>query len=392
MIRSTCPVCGGGDLLSCLDRAEVPVLQNRLYPTAEAARAAVRGRLLLMVCRACGFGFNAAFDPDRAIYDATYENDQSVSGIFSAHVDARADRILATGERLAVVEVGCGQGYFLERLASRGGGRLRLGLGFDPAYRGDGGRPPLAFLPRIFTEADAGFVRDRAGGPVDVVVSRHTIEHVPDPVGFLTVIRRGLATQPDVRLFLETPDVGWILENRVVQDCFYEHCNYFSPDSLAETMRRAGFVADRMDAVFGGQYLWAEGRPDRAEAGIGRAPTALLDQVAGFAAATVQATQDWRRRLAELGAERPVALWGAGAKGVTFATMIDPEADLIDCLIDVNPKKQGQAVPLTGHPVLAPADAAARGVGTVVIMNPNYRAEIAGAVASLGLTFDLIDC
>ena len=82
-----------------------------------------------------------------------------------------------------------------------------------------------------------------------------------------------------------------------------------------------------------------------------------------------------RRRLRALRADGPVALWGAGAKGCTLAALVDPDATLVDSLVDINPGKQGHFVAGTGHPILAPAQAAARGVRSAILMNPNYLDE-----------------
>jgi hypothetical protein len=86
-----------------------------------------------------------------------------------------------------------------------------------------------------------------------------------------------------------------------------------------------------------------------------------------------------------------LALWGAGAKGATLAALADPDGALVDCLIDINPRKQGGFTAVTGHPVVAPEAAAARGVRAVVLMNPNYRAEIVSMIAGAQLPFSLAD-
>ena len=91
----------------------------------------------------------------------------------------------------------------------------------------------------------------------------------------------------------------------------------------------------------------------------------------------------WRGRLDALG-EGAVAVWGAGAKGVTFAGLVDPDASRIDCVVDINPAKQGRFIPGTGHPIVPPDALAARGVRHVVPMNPAYRAEIAATLAVSG--------
>ena len=102
-----------------------------------------------------------------------------------------------------------------------------------------------------------------------MIVSRHTIEHVPDPVAFLTAVRDALGERAEATIFLETPCVDWILRHDAMQDFFYEHCSLFTARALALALERAGFHAPRVEHVFGGQYLWA-----RASAAPWAAPSA----------------------------------------------------------------------------------------------------------------------
>ncbi len=55
-----CPVCGGSDLVPFVERRSVPVLLNRVFESADAARRAGRGTLALAICTGCGFSFNRA--------------------------------------------------------------------------------------------------------------------------------------------------------------------------------------------------------------------------------------------------------------------------------------------------------------------------------------------
>ena len=48
---------------------------------------------------------------------------------------------------------------------------------------------------------------------------------------------------------------------------------------------------------------------------------------------------------------------------------------MIDCIVDLNPLKQGHFVPGTGHPIVSHHDLLARGVKSAILMNPNYRDE-----------------
>ncbi len=88
-MTAVCPICGGQGQ-PVLDRAATPVLQNAVYATKGAARAAAVGDLSFRRCQACGFAWNAAFSPERIVYGPEYENNQGLSPAFQQHLIDRA--------------------------------------------------------------------------------------------------------------------------------------------------------------------------------------------------------------------------------------------------------------------------------------------------------------
>lgn len=377
-MKAACPLCGSSDLFVFVERRDVPVHQNVPHATQQEAVAAPRGDLRIACCRRCSFATNTAFDPAVIEYGAGYENDQTHSELFDAHVDALVERLVALGARdCEVIEIGCGQGAFLTRLCERGGNR---GVGFDPAYVG----PESAARTR--------FVRSHfgpdAGANADLAICRHVIEHVPRPLELLRAVSLGLEHSPHARVAFETPDLLWILENVVTQDFFYEHCSYFTAATLTQAFALAGFKATGISHLFGGQYLWLEAT---------RSPESWAHDGPAAVEATLRACMTYRakeaeridrlsQRLHELRKQGPVGVWGAGAKGVTFLNLLDPMGDRIDCVVDINPKKQGKYVPGTGHRIVAPEVAVRRGVRNVVVVNPNYLNEVRSQVLQAGLT------
>ena len=358
-----CPLCAAPAPPPFLRRDSVPVHQNRTAATRTEALAMPRGTLALCACPACGFVFNRSFDPALPGYGPGYDNTQSLSPAFAAHLDSLARHLTEVrGVRGAhIVEVGCGQGDFLRRLVAYPGAD-NTGTGLDPSYRGPvqdaGGR--LSFERRLYGPDCAR--------PADAVVCRHVIEHVADPLALLRTIR---AAAPTARVFFETPDADWILRQCVPWDLFYEHCSLFTAGSLADAFGRAGYTVTGVRHVFGGQYLWLEAEPGPAAAHPAPGETAAL--ASAFAARETALVAAWRAQLAQIGR---VVVWGAGAKGATLASLADPQGVFIGCLVDINPAKQGRYLPGTGHAIVAPAELAARGVRHVLPMNPLYRAEI----------------
>jgi hypothetical protein len=200
---------------------------------------------------------------------------------------------------------------------------------------------------------------------------------VVDPIPLLRQVRRALT--PGGRVFFETLSARWVLDQPVAWDFCYEQCSYFSERSLRLAFERAGMDVVVIEPVFGEQYLLIEAtcpaEPNATR--ITDRATTERDRIAA-----------WRDELDRLGR---VALWGAAAKGATFAGLVDPDATRIDCVVDINPGKQGCFLPGSGHPIIAPDALRDRDVAAVLITNPNYHDEIVARLREVGLHVPVID-
>lgn len=383
--KTRCPVCGGNAMEIFLRRPDVPVHQNYLCPDFASALAIPRGDLEMACCPDCGFVRNVAFDPSRLDYSEGYENTQGCSSCFADYMEGLAWKVLAAQKGtnpLDVVEIGCGKGDFLRLLTTLSEGRVRA-RGFDTSHVG----------PDVALDGQVRFFRRYYQPELDepaarVMVCRHVVEHVPDPAALLAAMALGLECTPDARAYLETPLVEWILRGRVFWDFFYEHCSLFSVSSLSRLCREAGLGRTRASLTFGGQYLWLEAARGRSEAPTDG--TALFALARDYGQDEARRLSTWQQRLADLSSRGRIAVWGAGAKGVTFVNLLDPRQELLDCVVDLNPRKQGHFLPGSGHPIIGIDALLQRGVTTAIVMNPNYMNENERLLEQAGIPITLI--
>lgn len=365
---SDCPACGVGGAEPFYEQRGIPVQSVALLPTREEALDFPRGDLALAFCAACGFVFNAAFDAALQDYSRPAEESQAFSPRFQSFSRALAERLVAEYDVRGkdVLEVGSGRGDFLVEICRLGGNR---GVGVDPGwFPGRLDAPPGVEFVR------APFDAEQAERRADLVLCRHTLEHIGPVREFVGLLRR-----PGGVVVIEVPDVLRVLREAAFWDVYYEHCSYFAAPSLAGLARRCGLdvLANRLE--FEGQYLVLEARPGvvAEDAGAGE----IGDAVERFAAEAPRAVARWHERLAGR-----VALWGGSSKAVAFLTTVGVEADVVD----INPHRQGSFLPGAAVQVLAPEALRERPPDVVVAMNPAYIGEIGSALDELGVRCQLI--
>ncbi len=322
---------------------DFPVLQNRLYATRHEALNCPTGDIVLVQDARTGLVHNAAFDPDLVRYDAEYQNDQSLSPAFRAHMEQVLKIVRRHFGAGPVVEVGCGKGVFLEMMLAAG----MDAMGVDPAYEGDSDRVVRAhFTPR--TEIRRGNI-----------VLRHVLEHVRDPLAFLHAVRE--AAGGGGLIYVEVPCLDWIIRNRAWYDIYYEHVNYFR---MSDFRRMFGRVIDS-GWLFGGQYLYVVADLATLAASLGGAQEVSLPE--DFTASIDAETSPGLR-----------FVWGAASKGVIFTLLKMRAGARIQYCVDINPRKQGRFLPLVGVEVISPERVVelARADSTIYVTNPNYLDEI----------------
>ena len=194
---------------------------------------------------------------------------------------------------------------------------------------------------------------------------------------------------PDARLFLETPDIGWIFRNFQPQDLFYEHCSIFSPRAFEFALAATGFELLRLEHVFGGQYLWVEARPSDISRPPATSTSELVADADRFVHRRAEFVDKWEGRINDAARHSGVWVWGAASKGVTFALLADPSGSRLKGAIDINRNKVGRFMPISALPISAPTELPEG--ATVIVMNPNYHAEIVECLAEIGTNVTILN-
>ncbi|HEX6327297.1 MAG TPA: methyltransferase domain-containing protein [Jiangellaceae bacterium] len=373
MPLGACLACGGDRIKSVADLGESPVATGALFDNRASARQAACGRLEIGMCLDCTHVQNLAFDARLVDYDVTYDNSLHFSGTFQEYADELVARLVdqydIRGKR--IIEIGSGKGDFLQSICAVGG---NTGTGFDPSVE------PGTEIPGVRLVRDY-FRPVPHPEPYDVLACRHVLEHLDDPATLLRAL--SASAPPDALHYFEVPAAEFNFGPDGLWDCIYPHVSYFSQGSLASLVQRCGFEIVSLMRSFHGQFLSAEVRTGRNTSATQHETGAHLTRVKRFAERYEKAVARWRADVrAARDAGETIVVWGAGSKGVNFLNAVDVTGDLL--AVDINPRKWGKYLPISGHEVLAPQALAQRDVSTVVITNPAYRNEIADTLDELG--------
>ena len=235
-----CPICRTGDSGHVLFPAKVD--EKKIGEFAFASRKAPEYmHFRLLQCGACDTLYASpaptaetlAREYDRAAYDSDTEANYAAK-TYGHYLEKY---LLPTlGRRQGAIDIGTGNGSFLEELLDRGFTDVR---GVEPSTA------PIAMAPaRVRPLIKQGIFRasDFTPGSFSLISCFQTIEHVPDPLA-LAKEAFGLL-RPGGALYLVSHNYR-SLHTRVVGERSpifdIEHLQLFSPSSLKNLLKEAGF-------------------------------------------------------------------------------------------------------------------------------------------------------
>lgn len=380
-----CAACGLAQAEVVLSLPPVPIHVGLLWKTAQAAQACPKGGMRLALCEHCGYVWNTEFNVSNTHYEQDYDNALHHSPSFAAWERELAESLVQRHSlyRRRVAEIGCGDGRFLSLLCLLGD---NVGTGFEPGFNSERASE-LVSQANVHVLPEFADLDSLRRSDVDFVVARHLLEHIPEPTSLVDSMRDGVRRGGGV--YVEVPNLSWTLRRRAFEDFMYEHCGYYTPQTLAHMLARRGFDGVVESSSFEGLFASVEAAViDVAPDGRPISP-GLVDELR-------TGLRGVRERIAEIDdtltqlrqAGRRVVAWGGGARAVGLLNLVKA-SDAVEFVVDVNPRKQGTFVTGSGHPIVAPAALKVEPPDLVLVINPVYRDEIAGMLTSLGVFADL---
>lgn len=384
----SCPICADSRYFDFLTIESMPVSDGLVRRTKEEALSTPLGAITLACCESCGYIGNRRFDPSKLVFSPEYMISLHHSPRYRKFLEDQCDYLIDAYQlkNRTVLEIGCGQGYFLELLCRRGD---LSGYGFDPAVK-EYGTVQLTNSQVTLSPEDYA-PRCDAIRP-NLICCRHVMQLITDPHEFMRTLRSQLKWEPPAVVYFEIPNASSIFRPDVVWCIMYEYRSYWSESSLTTLFQQTGFEVRRTAPCFvDGQYVQIEAVPSssRRTNPVSR-PEQLVEQARSFGKAYQQQVEHWGNRLADMASShRRIAAWGSGGRAICFFNALQLR-EQIPYVVDINPDRQECYLPWTAQKIVAPEFLKDFRPDVIIVTNPTYENEIRSQVAGMGLKAEVL--
>jgi SAM-dependent methyltransferase len=357
-----------------------------VHASKQAALDAPAGDISLAICRQCHYIGNLAYDADK-IQFTEYNYAQHHSQQYRVHIDAVVSTLINcySVRNKTVIDVGCGEGYFLNALCNAGENR---GIGIDPSLNVTDEIP----IDPDHLELIKDFYSDKyAHYKGDLVSCRHVIDELAAPREFLQLMTNALGTNEDSIVYLEVPNARRTFEQDLIWNIGYAKRSWFTATSLGAMLRICGMSVVNTETLFGEEYLGIVGRRARDSDADSPFPNESADEMIAlldaFAKRFIGEVETWEAKIAELKeCNEQMVIWGAGMRGINFLNRFGDER-VFPKIVDINSNRQGSYLPGSGYLIDEPEILKAFQPKRVLLSNPTYENEIRAQLRHMG-----VDC
>ncbi|MBT5307137.1 MAG: class I SAM-dependent methyltransferase [Candidatus Scalindua sp.] len=306
----------------------------------------------------------------------TFEKDDNMAVECKTFLDFAMDGSFNKGAR--ILEIGCFDGAFLSLFGEE---YILLGAEPNPMGKVAAEHHRVQVVPKYFSP------NDFTASSIDLVIMRHLIEHIPEPLKILEDCRKVLKSGG--RLLIETPWIEHTLTNNVIGNFYHQHLHYFSRDSLTVLLERAGFAVVARGYKDFRQFVLAapSGTQHERTRPLPYAETirCQMDSYNSYLEDLRSGIQSWLESM-----EEPLAIYGASSIATGIVHLGGVPKERLAYLVDGDLRKQNMILPATEAFVRSPNHLLEEPVGAVFVASDFFKDEIIGLLR--GNYSDTVHC
>lgn len=344
--------------------------------------------LKVLVCESCWLVQAEAYTRAAELFNEEYAYFSSFSELWLQHA---RNYVATMRERFClstasyVVEIAANDGYLLQYVQQSGIPCLGIEptAGTAAAARAKG----ISIIEDFFGVRLANELVSQ-GKQADLTVANNVLAHVPDLKDFVNGF--ALLLKPHGVATFEFPHFMHLIAEKQFDTIYHEHFSYLSLTAVSRIFELNGlsiFDVEELPTHGGSLRVYAQ-RTDSGDYPVSSSVKELMDRevatgmktkeyYAGFQEKANQVKDDFVSFLIESKrAGKRVIAYGAAAKGNTLINYAGIRPDLIPCVVDRNPAKQGKYMPGSRIPIVDESCIMMEKPDYVVIIPWNIRDEV----------------
>ena len=343
--------------------------------------------LKVLVCDNCFLVQVDEFQKKEEIFSLDYVYFSSVSNYWLAHSKKYVEKVIPLfhlNSESLVVEIASNDGYLLQYFKER---NIPV-LGIEPTQS----TAQTAISKGIDTVVEF-FDEDLAAKlaptkKADLIIGNNVLAHVPGLNSFV----RGLniLLKSDGVMTFEFPHLMKLIEKIEFDTIYHEHFSYFSFFFIVKLFKFHGlevFDVEELETHGGSLRIYVKHR-ENSDKPISETVTNLLNKEIAAKVNDIRSYIGFHEKVnavkfkflsfvvTEKMKGKRIVAFGAAAKGNTFLNYCGIKPDIIECVIDDTPSKQGKYLPQSHIPVVSREYLEHNKPDIIIILPWNFKKEI----------------
>lgn len=343
--------------------------------------------LKVLVCDNCFLVQVDEFQKKEEIFSSDYVYFSSVSSNWLAHSKKYVEDIIPRfhlGHQSLVIEIASNDGYLLQYFKEKD---IAV-LGIEPTNstaqiaKSKG----IDTLIEFFNEELA--LKLAPEKKADLILGNNVLAHVPELNSFVRGLK--ILLKPEGVLTFEFPHLMKLIEKKEFDTIYHEHFSYFSFFFIVKLFNFHGleiFDVEEFDTHGGSLRIYGKHRENNLQPIstnvanlLERELVANIDDITSYTGFQEKAIEVKFNFLSYILGEKmkgkKIIAFGAAAKGNTFLNFCGIKPDIIDCVVDDTPSKQGRYLPQSHIPVVSRDYFNHHKPDIIIIIPWNFKKEI----------------
>lgn len=360
-MKHDCPICGNDDCQIILESKNESLARYGFLKNEDSPPLATGLDQQVAYCDKCSYAWNTVFEYHKIKYDS----DQIIeAGHFSKrYIDYQKASAIYLKKLMGfkpdtIVEIGAGAGIFINEFDAK------RKVAIEPSDEAKQIDSSVEVYNEYYSEEKFNFA-------ADIIVLRQVLEHIKDPLEFLKKLKKSFNKTDKFYLYIEVPNSTLTFRFGRFYDYYYEHCNYFSINTI-------NYLADQLDmeivdlsTAMDGELISVLMTKEKLnhqnlKNNIDENRDSILDEL--------------NKKISE---GKKILAWGASGNGVQILNSLKITKHSIACVIDSDKNKQGKFIPGTKQKIISPEEAVEHKPDVVLVLTQFHKTEIGASCAKL---------